>query len=163
MLFRLVPNRILPDAVAKIMARRGQAINRSPDDARNVGIDEAAFGKSGVEYQSRVLAAYLVRNSLKMNRLSKGVFVRFDVQKDRTDYVHVAFHSECAKAPNDPKLSDCGGRRGCCMAGGKAAAEAATVTPGAVRRSAWLGVADFRCSPRAMPKTQHKNGVRFVK
>jgi len=46
---------------------------------------------------------------------------------------------ETRTTPNDPKLSDCGGRRGSCMAGGKAAVEAATVTPGAVRCSAWLG------------------------
>ena len=42
-------------------------------------------------------------------------------------------------APNDPKLSDRGVRRGTCMAGGKAAAEAGAVTHGAVRCSAWLG------------------------
>ena len=47
----------------------------------------------------------------------------------------------CAKAANDPKLSDRGVRRGTCMAGGKAAAEAGAVTHGAVRCSAWLGVA----------------------
>ena len=43
------------------------------------------------------------------------------------------------KTPNDPKLSDRGVRRGTCMAGGKAAAEAGAVTHGAVRCSAWLG------------------------
>ena len=42
--------------------------------------------------------------------------------------------------PNDLKLSDRGARRGTCMVGGKAAAEAAAVTPGAVRGSAWSGV-----------------------
>ena len=41
--------------------------------------------------------------------------------------------------PNDPKLSDGGVRRGTCMVGGKAAAEAGAVTHGAVRCSAWLG------------------------
>ena len=45
------------------------------------------------------------------------------------------------KGPNDLKLSDCGVRRGTCMVGGKAAAEAGAVTHGAVRCSAWLGVA----------------------
>ena len=44
------------------------------------------------------------------------------------------------KTPNDPKLSDGGGWRGPCMAGGKAAAEARAVTAVAVRCSAWLGV-----------------------
>ena len=39
---------------------------------------------------------------------------------------------------NDPKLSDGGVRRGTCMAGGKAEAEAGAVTHGAVRCSAWL-------------------------
>ena len=47
--------------------------------------------------------------------------------------------------PNDPKLSDGGGWRGPCMAGGKAAAEARAVTAVAVHCSAWLGVAvEFR-------------------
>ena len=41
----------------------------------------------------------------------------------------------------DPKLSDGGGWRAGCTAGGKAAAEAASVTAGAVRCSAWLAVA----------------------
>jgi len=41
--------------------------------------------------------------------------------------------------PNDLKLSDSGVRRGTCMVGGKAAAEAGAVTHGAVRCSAWLG------------------------
>ena len=47
----------------------------------------------------------------------------------------------CAKAPNDPKLSDGGGWRDGCTVGGKAVVEAASVTAGAVRCSAWLGVA----------------------
>ena len=42
--------------------------------------------------------------------------------------------------PNDPKLSDSGVRRGSCAAGLRGAA---TVTHGAVRWSAWLGVADW--------------------
>ena len=46
----------------------------------------------------------------------------------------------CVATPNDPKLSDGGGWRGPCMAGGKAAAEARAVTAVAVRCSAWLGV-----------------------
>ena len=43
------------------------------------------------------------------------------------------------KSPIDPKLSDGGGWRGPCMAGGKAAAQARAVTAVAVRCSAWLG------------------------
>jgi hypothetical protein len=44
-----------------------------------------------------------------------------------------------AASPNDPKLSDGGGwRDGCAGEGGGAA----SVTAGAVRCSAWLGVAD---------------------
>ena len=42
---------------------------------------------------------------------------------------------------HDPKLNDRGVRRGTCTVGGKAAAEAGAVTHGAVRCSAWLGVA----------------------
>jgi hypothetical protein len=54
--------------------------------------------------------------------------------------VDLVFHcSERVEAPNDPKLSDGGGWRAGCTAGGKAAVEAASVTAGAVRCSAWLG------------------------
>jgi len=54
----------------------------------------------------------------------------------------VVFHILCARAtPNDLKLSDSGVRRGTCMVGGKVVAEAGAVTHGAVRCSAWLGVA----------------------
>ena len=49
------------------------------------------------------------------------------------------FEKSCAVTANDPKLSDGGGWRAGCMVGGKAAAEAAPVTPGAVRCRAWLG------------------------
>ena len=48
-------------------------------------------------------------------------------------------HTTRVATPNDPKLSDGGGWRGPCMAGGKAAAEARAVTAVAVRCSAWLG------------------------
>ena len=51
----------------------------------------------------------------------------------------LSFKGRCAVTPNDPKLSDSGVRRGTCMVGGKAAAEAGAVTHGAVRCSAWLG------------------------
>ena len=50
-------------------------------------------------------------------------------------------HGTGKRKPNDLKLSDSGVRRGTCMVGGKAAAEAGAVTHGAVRCSAWLGVA----------------------
>ena len=47
-------------------------------------------------------------------------------------------HTESAETPNDLKLSDCPARRdGCAGEGGGAAG----VTRGAVRSSAWLGVA----------------------
>jgi hypothetical protein len=41
--------------------------------------------------------------------------------------------------PNDPKLSDGGGWRAGCMAGERRRPEAASVTAGPVRCSAWLG------------------------
>ena len=50
-------------------------------------------------------------------------------------------HGTRVATPNDPKLSDRRGWRDRCAAGGKAAAEARAVTAGAVRCSAWLGVA----------------------
>ena len=43
--------------------------------------------------------------------------------------------------PNDPKLSDGGGWRAGCTVGARRRPEAASVTAGAVRCSAWLGVA----------------------
>ena len=42
--------------------------------------------------------------------------------------------------PNDPKLSDGGGWRDGCAVGERRRQEAASVTAGAVRCSAWLGV-----------------------
>ena len=54
-------------------------------------------------------------------------------------FVHCRAHRKRVETPNDPKLSDGGGWRGPCMAGGKAAAEARAVTAVAVRCSAWLG------------------------
>ena len=42
--------------------------------------------------------------------------------------------------PNDPKLSDGGGWRDGCAVGERRRQEAASVTAGAVRGSAWLGV-----------------------
>ena len=44
-----------------------------------------------------------------------------------------------ARTPNDPKLSDCGARRAGCVVGERRWPEAASVTRGAVRCSAWLG------------------------
>ena len=44
-----------------------------------------------------------------------------------------SIQGQARKTPNDPKLSDGGGWRAGCMVGGKAAAEAASVTAGAVR------------------------------
>ena len=46
--------------------------------------------------------------------------------------------------PNDPKLSDGGGWCAGCMVGERRRQEAASVTAGAVRCSAWLGVAVIR-------------------
>ena len=59
------------------------------------------------------------------------------------------FIQSALATPNDPKLSDGGGWRAGCMVGGKAAAEAASVTAGAVRCSAWLG--DGSIGKLAMP------------
>ena len=60
------------------------------------------------------------------------------------------FHGRRSESPNDPELSDCGGRRaGCGKATGAGWAKAAgwsvaaSVTPGPVRCSAWLGVSGF--------------------
>jgi hypothetical protein len=49
------------------------------------------------------------------------------------------------KSPNDPKLSDCGGRRSLCgkVAGVGLRVGAQAVKPGAVRCSAWFGDVGF--------------------
>ncbi len=49
--------------------------------------------------------------------------------------------------PNDRKLSDTPERRGACMVGGKAVAEAGAVTRRRVRCSAWLGDIDVFSLP----------------
>ena len=55
---------------------------------------------------------------------------------------HTVQHFERAsEAPNDPKLSDGGGWRAGCTVEERRRQEAASVTAGAVRCSAWLGVA----------------------
>ena len=86
-------------------------------------------------------------------------------------------HGENArKSPNDPKLSDCGARRGSCEGGAKKAATdvrqrlartrrlrtgiAATVTRGAVRCSAWLGVVVVR---GRLPTTTGQNGESVLR
>ena len=72
-----------------------------------------------------------------------------------------SIRGHACKSPNDPKLSDRGVRRGTCMVGGKAAAEAGAVTHGAVRCSAWLG--DFGCVmgevkiPAVTGETKHRS------
>ena len=54
---------------------------------------------------------------------------------------------KAATSATDPKLSDSGVRRGTCMVGGKVAVAAGAVTHGAVRCSAWLGVAFWVATP----------------
>ena len=94
---------------------------------------------------------------------------RFDAD-ETNDYV--CGSSDCQRAlealknwireewPNDPKLSDRGVRRGTCMVGGKAVAEAGAVTHGAVRCSAWLGVrSDLRQRWRVAAKRRVKAGA----
>ena len=67
---------------------------------------------------------------------SLGLLGLVDCEKNKFS---VRSHERVA-TPNDPKLSDGGGWRAGCMAGGKAVVEAASVTAGAVRCSAWLAV-----------------------
>ena len=155
MFFRRVPNRVLPDAVAKVMACRGQSVNGCPDDSGHIGIDEPPLCESGVKQQCDVMAANHIGNSIKMDSSAVIIFVRFDVQDDRTDDVHVSFHSDVRMRPNDPKLSDRRGwRAGCGVARTRDVEQeraprevdawsveiAASVTAAPVRCSAWLGV-----------------------
>ena len=74
-------------------------------------------------------------------RLGKGLRTQEVARDARSGREKSAIHKMRGVTPNDPKLSDSGVRRGTCMAGGKAVAEAGAVTHGAVRWSAWLGVA----------------------
>ena len=70
-----------------------------------------------------------------------------------------------SKSPNDPKLSDGGGRRDCCAGeGGEGAKaeEAAGVTPGAVRCSAWLGDVEFRKIVKELASMKYGDAVRAL-
>ena len=67
-------------------------------------------------------------------------------------------HGRDVATPNDPKLSDRGVRRGTCMVGGKAAAEAGAVTHGAVRCSAWLRVAVIARFKPSLQRTRALTG-----
>ena len=55
-----------------------------------------------------------------------------------------------AQSPNDPKLSDRGGGQRMCR--GESAGGAQPMTAGAVRWSAWLGVADITVETRQKSK-----------
>ena len=62
-------------------------------------------------------------------------------EREYKDINNFSFHGRAAQSPNDPKLSDCGGRRSLCgkVAGAGLRAGAQAVTPGAVRCSVWFG------------------------
>jgi hypothetical protein len=89
--------------------------------------------------------AQLVHGGYKrVKKLVRGQLGRSRVQLLKCGNVSAQFlcvghYAGVAQWPNDPKLSDRGARRGGCTVGGKAVAEAAAVTCGAVRCSAWLG------------------------
>ena len=57
--------------------------------------------------------------------------------------IRASVQGTCGNAPNDPKLSDGGGWRDGCAVGERRRQEAASVTAGAVRCSAWLGDVGF--------------------
>jgi hypothetical protein len=59
--------------------------------------------------------------------LNAGERCRRTSEKPKAKNRKLSIHETCAKSPNDPKLSDRGVRRGTCMAGRKAAAEAGAV------------------------------------
>ncbi len=63
---------------------------------------------------------------------------RYEEQTERDGREGECLHMWRALRSNDLKLSDCGGRRGSCAVGLRGAG---AVTPGAVRCSAWFGVA----------------------
>ncbi len=65
------------------------------------------------------------------------------VGPDEFEPVLDGFHKVGVATPNDPKLSDGGGWRAGCTVGARRRPEAASVTAGAVRCSAWLGDVRF--------------------
>ena len=94
--------------------------------------------------------------------MSAAVQQATDADQESYEY---PFHKTRGMTPNDPKLSDCGARRAGCgdMAGAgwaKAAGwwAAASVTRGAVRCSAWLGVAGLGRSRRATTGQKRRLG-----
>ena len=123
--------------------RKGQRLLRvEAGGTLEFGRPELAGVVGRTQRQTAALAEEVARRSVM------GAGLAMDVEPEPlelgsgielADSCLFAFTGGAQTSPNDLKLSDCGGRRGSCMVGGKAAAEAATVTPGAVRCSAWLG------------------------
>jgi hypothetical protein len=99
-----------------------------------VTCSDSANGVTATEFERVVGEHHRRAGERKLNPMD----VHIDVShEDVTE--NLPIHGTRAQSPNDLKLSDREARRGTCMVGGKAAAEAGAVTCGAVRCSAWLG------------------------
>ena len=118
-----------PKAIDKLRARLWMRANKLQEPGElwlTVGEDNRAIGRS-------------LDTAMKLAELRRNV-----------GWLFMGFvHGMRVATPNDPKLSDSGVRRGTCTVGGKAAVVAGAVTHGAVRCSAWLGVAVIWSSGKA--------------
>ena len=112
--------------------------------------DAAEWEKTNpLNYRHHGLKAYGCAASDLMercDRLERGLRIIANMEKDPDRFAtdeQIAKHylEDVRVAPNDPKLSDCGARRAGCVVGERRRPEAASVTRGAVRCSAWFGVA----------------------
>ena len=102
---------------------------------------DAKTGPLGGPEKSTGIRSLAARPGSSGGRRGRELRTQGSRRDARSHGMQAAVHTLRGVAPNDPKLSDSGVRRGTCMVGGKAAVEAGAVTHGAVRCSAWLGVA----------------------
>lgn len=64
MLLRFIPNRVLPDAITKIMASRSKALNVGTNNAIAISSVKVANGKPGIENQGNMTATNLIGNPI---------------------------------------------------------------------------------------------------
>ena len=118
--------------------------------------------KSGLLLILRRLAGRILRGTAGLLRRRRRDWWVYPVSLlgEFVCFFIIVIHGICVGGvvpPNDPKLSDCGGRRSPCgKAAGAKVVGAWAVTPGAVRCSAWLGVAAIWSSGQKWERMERK-------
>ena len=92
MLLRLLPNRILSDAVTEIMASRSKSLNVGTHDAIHTTSVKRANSKTSIKNECHMMSANPIFNSIQDNCLTKLILVILYVQENLANNVHVAFH-----------------------------------------------------------------------